>query len=353
MKAIFSLGFLWITFPIVLAISCLCQAAGASEIDQFIDILNQDNVYLKCYAIHNIGYRWPKAIDRLLPFVSNADPRIRKSAYFTIGLNNGSEHLEVFKRGIKDPESEVRRYALMGLAGVDDGKHLENAKELYRDGSPRVREMLAMAVYRYRYKPLLGHMVRLLEDPSPRVARAAAIAIGNIGDRRALKYLQKLITRLEKSGQSKLSRQLNDNTKARLKIQRNFPFGFSYLPELIEKFAQRAEVRVTLFEELAYKIDIGAESREGLDNIKLSVWNLDAEETLNRIVETTGGYWFIDMVRIFIAPGAYKVADTPLKLEVAYAMARLGDKSALKTIKSYSKHEVFGRRAKEMLEKIR
>jgi HEAT repeats/PBS lyase HEAT-like repeat len=349
MKAIFNLLFISISVPIIVAAS----GAGASGIDEFTDILNQDNVYLKCYAIHNIGYRWPRAIDQLVPFASDADERIRKAAYFTIGLNNGSGHLEVFKRGIKDREPEVRRYALMGLARIDDGNHLETAKELYRDSSPRVREMLAMAVYRYRYKPLLGHMVRLLEDASPRVCRAAAIAIGNIGDRRALKYLQELMTRLELSGESKLSMQMDRNTKARLKVRRNFPFGFSYFPELFEKFAKRAEVRVTLFQELAYQIDIGAESRQGLDNIKLSVWNLDAQETLNKIVDTAGGYWYIDMGRIFIAPGAYKAADTPLKLEVAYAMARLGDKTALKTIKSYLKHELFGQRAKGMLEKIR
>ena len=353
MKAIFSLPLLWISVSIIVAASGVFHEAVASGIDEFSGLLDQDNVYLKCYAIHNIGYRWPQAIDQLLPFLSDPDPRIRKSAYFTIGLNNRSGHLALFKRGIEDPEPEVRRYALMGLAGIDDGKQLETAKELYRDRSPRVREMLAMAVYRYRCKPLLGHMVRLLEDISPRVARAAAIAIGNIGDRRALKYLQRLMTRLEKSGPSKLSRQMNDNTRARLKIRRNFPFGFSYLPELLEKFAHRAEVRVTLSEELAYRIDIGAESSEGLDNIKLSIWNLDAEQTLNRIVDTAGGYWYIDMGRIFIAPGAYKAADTPLDIEVAYAMARLGDKSALKTIKSYLKHELFGPRAKAMLEKIR
>jgi len=334
-------------------LTLLQGAVCASDPDQFEALLRQDNIYLKCYAIHNIAYRHPERIKKILPLASDPEPMVRKAVYFSIGLDAGPEHLALFRRGLKDSDPEVRRYALMGLANIEAGKNLDLATGRYRDPDPRVREMLAMAAGRYRHRPLLGHMVRLLDDPSPRVARAAATAIGRIGDRRALKYLQQYQNRLEKGGESKTSRRLEEHAEAVLKIHRNFPFGFSYFPQLIKNYQERVGLDVVIFEELSYAVNIGADSPANLDNIKLSIWNLDGEETLNRIVNTVEGYWYIDMGRVYIAPGSYRSADSPLELEVAYALGRLGDKSAVKVIKSYTKHKRFGPRARKMLKELR
>lgn len=316
-------------------------------------LLHGDNPYLISYAIHKIAFNGSRQMDLVVTSACDTNPQVRKSAYFAIGLSPLSNHLKMFQEGLADSVPQVRRYALMGLANIENGKHLDLAAKNYRDPHPCVREMLAMAAGQYRCKTLTGHMAGLLTDPSPRVRRAAATAIGSIGDRRGLKYLQKLMCKLEKQPEPEKSKRLNQRTQALLKISRNFPFGFSYFQEIIAKFAERTGVEVILFEELVYSLNINAEGPENLNNLKLSIWDLDGETTLNRIVNTVAGYWYIDCGTVYIAPGNYRYVDTPLKLETAYAMARLGDSSRIDVIKSFSGHKIYGRRAKMMLKNLK
>ena len=349
--ALLSIRLVWVA--LVLASVGLAEETAGGAARSYPDLMQQDNAYLKCYAIHNIALKHPEQMNLVPASLSDTNPHVRTAAYFAMGLNPKPEYVKLFQDGLSDRDPGVRRYALVGLANVENAKYIDLAAESYRDPHPWVRETLAAAVGQYRCQPLLGHVVKLLEDPSHSVRRAAAAAIGSIGDQRALKYLQRAMQQLGQQTTPQKNERLNSHTQSVLQAQKNFPLGFCYFPEIIDKFAQRSGVQVLLFEELAYLININAENPENLNNLKVSMWGIQGDKALDQILQTVSGYRYMDFGMVYVAPEAYRYADTPLELELAYALARLGDRSETGIIKSYLRHDVYGPKAKMMWKNIR
>jgi hypothetical protein len=206
---------------------------------------------------------------------------------------------------------------------------LEKVSLALGDADPLVRQLAALAIARTGDRTYATKVIGLLEDESPRVRRAAAFALGTLGDANALDALRQLYRDRQASEPSGRLAAANREVEKTMKKRVNLDCKFVHFGQILEKLSEVSGIEIRVDDELLFKLNTSAADPQNLRTFRLAMWDVPFETALQRVVQTVGGYSCIESGRINISSSSYAAYDTPLRLEVAAAMALLGDRSAL------------------------
>lgn len=123
--------------------------------------------------------------------IKDPDPDVRRYAVEALGWIEDSSVVPTLIAATRDPSERVRRYAAAELGRRKAPESLEALLALAQDPSPDVRWQAVVAVGELRDKRAVDLLVRALDDPAPQVANAAERALQRLGiARRKEKYLE-------------------------------------------------------------------------------------------------------------------------------------------------------------------
>lgn len=123
--------------------------------------------------------------------VKDPDPDVRRYAVEALGWIEDRSVVPALIAATRDPSARVRRYAAAELGRRKAPESLDALLELAKDPDPDVRWQAVMAVGELRDKRAIDLLVRALDDPAPQVANAAERALQRLGiARRKEKYLE-------------------------------------------------------------------------------------------------------------------------------------------------------------------
>ena len=324
-------------------------APSRSELTQ---LLEGKDAHLRAYAVYSVAYHFSEDAAELVRFCSDADPLVRRAAVFCLGLLRQEIAKEHFAGALKDPHYGVRRAAVFAVGNLATADALEKVSQSLDDADPVVRQLAAFAISRSRDKTYAPRLIRLLEDESPRVRRAAAFALGTLGDASALDALRKLYRDRQSSEPSIRLAAANRAAESAMKKKVNLDCKFVHFGQILEQLSEVSGIEIRVDDELLFKLNTSAADPQNLRTFRLAMWDVPFETALQRVVQTVGGYPCIESGIINISSSSYAAYDTPIRLEIAAAMALLGDKSALGEVRKYTSDRRFGKRAKDLLAAI-
>jgi HEAT repeat protein len=132
-----------------------------------------------------IRHRLPRAGDIVVPWLSEADPGLKRAAAEVIRALPTDRSVLALGRTLSDADPQVRGSAAgaMGSSGLAEAvtpllSHLD-------DTSPDVRAQVVAALGRLGDTRAVVPLVGRIQDQAPEVRRAAAKALGELGDARA------------------------------------------------------------------------------------------------------------------------------------------------------------------------
>jgi len=134
-----------------------------------------------------------KAAQAALERAARKDPDqdVRRYAVEALGWIEDSSVVPALIAATRDPSERVRRYAAAELGRRKAPESLDALLALAKDPSADVRWQAVMAVGELRDKRAVDLLVRLLDDPAPQVANAAERALQRLGiAKRKEKYLE-------------------------------------------------------------------------------------------------------------------------------------------------------------------
>jgi len=320
--------------------------------EKLLKLLPSENAHLRAYAVYNVAYRFPGEAARLAPFISDADPLVRRAAIFSLGLLHVEAETERFLEALKDADYGVRRAAVFAIGNIKSRKAIAGVARALKDNDSVVRQLAALAAARAGAKAFAPRLISLLRDESPRVRRAAACALGMLGDRSALAPLKRLYRDRKRSQASKAILTANEKVRETLKKELNLDYKFLYFMETLDKLSQAAGVEIRVDDEVLFRLNTSAAEPENLKSIRLAMWKVPFEKALGKIVQTVGEYYYVESGTINISSTSYRAYDTPVALEVAGAMALLGERSAIADVRDFLKDPRYRRRARQLLQGV-
>ena len=320
--------------------------------NRFLKLLEDRNAHLRAYAVYNVAYRFPQDVPNLARFISDAEPLVRRAAIFSLGLLHFEAATERFLEALQDPHYGVRRAAVFALGNLNSPKGTEGVAQSLKDRDSVVRQLAVLGMARVGVKSSVPRLIPLLRDESPRVRRAAACALGMLGDRSALGPLKRLYRDRERSKPP--SPMLLANEKAREALTKKLNLGdkFLYFTETLDKLSKDAGVAIRVDDEVLFMLNTSAGEPENLNSVRLAMWKVPFEKALAKVVETVGAYYYVESGTINISTTRYRAYDTPVALEVAGAMALLGDRSAIAEVQKFLGDTRTRQRAQQLLHAV-
>ena len=315
-------------------------------------LLEDANVHLRAYAVYNVAYRFPEDAAKLERFISDDEPLVRRAAIFSLGLLQFESEIDRFRGAIRDPDYGVRRAAVFALGNIKSQKATDAVAGALKDNDSIVRQLAILAMARAGVKSSVPKLISMLRDESPRVRRAAACALGMLGDGSALAPLKRLYRDRKRSEPPKPILLANNRVREALEKKLNLDYRFLHFAETLDKLSEAAGVDIRVDDEVLFKLNTSAADPENLDSIRLAMWNVPFGAALGKIVETVGVYYYVESGTINVSSRAYQAYDTPVLLEVAGAMALLGDRAALSEVGNFLRDPRYRGRARELLRAV-
>lgn len=320
--------------------------------EKLLKLLAGKNAHLRAYAVYNVAYRFPGEAASLARFISDADPLVRRAAIFSLGLLHAEAETERFLEALKDPDCGVRRAAVFALGNIKSRKAIAGVARALKDNDPVVRQLAVLATARAGAKAFAPRLISLLRDESPRVRRAAACALGMLGDRSALAPLKRLYRDRKRSQPAKPIVLANEKVREALKKELNLDYKFLYFMDTLDKLSRAAGVDIRVDDEVLFKLNTSAAEPENLKSIRLAMWKVPFEKALGKVVQTVGAYYYVESGTINISSTRYRAYDTPVALEIAGAMALLGERSAIADVRDFLKDPRYRSRARQLLQAV-
>jgi len=125
----------------------------------------------------------------LTRFLNSANERVRSKAALLMGRVNHS--VRWVENQLRQPDSRLRANALESLWGVATAEACAMFREAAKDGAPRVAGNAAAALYKAGQVDSLALLTELMDRPEPAWQATAAWAMGESGDARFVKHLER------------------------------------------------------------------------------------------------------------------------------------------------------------------
>lgn len=324
------------------------SAAASPSREKLQQLLQDPNPLLRSYAVYNIAYRFPDDAASLARFVSDASPHVRRAAIFSLGLFRFDAATKQFLQALRDPDYGVRRAAVFALGNIASGEAMQGVERALTDEDSMVRQLAVLAVARTRNKGSVPKLISRLGDESPRVRRAAACALGMLGDRSALDPLKRLYRNRRSSQPPKRMLAANEKVRQALTKKLNLNYEFLHFVETLDRLSQASGTEIRLDDEVLFQLNTSASDPDNLASIRVVMWKVPFEKALAKIAETVEAYYYIESGTINISSRTYRAYDTPVSLEVAGAMALLGENAALAEVRTFLGDPQFRTRAREI-----
>lgn len=167
-------------------------------------------------------------VAQLVELLKDPNPDIRRTAALSLGKIANSNSIPALITALRDPDAQVRAYsawalgqigsdlthegivALVGALGDDDPAVKESAalalwfvdadhsiiellKQAFAVSQPSTRMTILKALMGISHPSAYEVFVKALDDPDARVRQAAVAGLGELGDRRAIRYCRKLV----------------------------------------------------------------------------------------------------------------------------------------------------------------
>jgi HEAT repeat protein len=307
---------------------------------------------LRAYAAYNLGHRYPEEAAHLLRLTSDRDPLVRRAAVFSLGLVRYEPGAGQFLRGAKDPHYGVRRAAVFALGNVPSAKSVEGLTDALKDGDFMVRQLAVLSLAHVAPKSSLPKLIPMLEDESPRVRRTTACVLGVLRAPSAIPSLRRLYRDRKRAQPPDAILRKNNAVQRALDKKLNLSEEFLHFMETLTRLSQAASVEVRVDDEVLFKLNTAAADPQNLDNIRLVMWKVPFGTALGKVADTAGAYYYVESGMINISSKRQWINDTPVLLEVAGAMALLGDRGALTKVRQFLEEPRFRRRARQLLQTI-
>ena len=131
-----------------------------------------------------------KAISLCAEVIKDSDPDVRqRAAQLLIRERLNTQAREVLLAALRDPDTEIRRSAIMVFAEIPDPRAFELLLTCLKDEDWAVREHTAWALKHLKNPEAVEVLITALKDPEWDVRMAVAEALGEIVDSRAVNPL--------------------------------------------------------------------------------------------------------------------------------------------------------------------
>lgn len=297
------------------------------------------------FALYQLAARGEASAPAVRKLCTHADAYVRRAAVFALGTTGDGVNKTLLARALRDADAGVRRAAVFALAGVAGDDAVPLIEAALKDPHPSVRELAATALGRLGGKQAVQLLIGALDDPSRRVRRAAVMALGGLGDPDALAPLRKL----RNNPEGGLETRTASLVRKKLDEGHNFGYEFLTLPALMQRFTADTGIPSFITDEALVAVALAAQDPDNLDSLKVSMWHVTARTFLDELTQAAGLAWVVEGRWVVVTPAAYLAYDTPLELEIAGALYRLGDASAKATLKRYLRQERWKERAKALM----
>ena len=299
------------------------------------------------FALYQLAARGETTDPVITTLCAHKDPYVRRAAIFALGTAGDAANRALFSKAVRDADPGVRRAAVFALANLGGDEAVPLLEAALKDPHPTVRELAATALGRLGGKRAARLLIAALDDRSRRVRRAAVVALGGLADPSALSSLRKLQDAPERG----INTRLASLVRKKLEEGHNFGYEFMTLPALVARYSADTGVPTFVTDEVLMAVALAAEDPDNLDSLKVSMWHVKAGTFLEELTRAAGLAWIVEGRRVIITPVAYLAYDTPLELEIAGALYRLGDASAKATLKRYAKQPRWKARAEALLKR--
>jgi HEAT repeat protein len=297
------------------------------------------------FALYQLAARGELGDPAIKALCRHRDATVRRAAVFALGTTGNASAKRLLADAVRDADAGVRRAAVFGLGNLDANAAMPSLEAALADSHPVVRELAVTAVGRLGGDAAVRLLIKRLNDPSGRVRRAAVVVLGALRDPRALAPLQQL----ERDPQHGLDTKSAAWVRARLDEGFNFGYEFLTLTELMERFSARTSIPTFITDEALMAVALAAEDPDNLDSLKVSMWHVKARTLLDEVTRAAGLVWLVEGRWIVITVSGYLGYDTPLELELAGALYRLGDASAKRTLQRFANDPKWSDRAAALL----
>jgi HEAT repeat protein len=335
--------------------ACWAAAPGADEktqapaltTPQLRALLMSTDANQVWFALYQLGARGEANDAQVRALCGHKDALVRRAAIFALGMSADAANKPLFDKALRDAEPGVRRAAVYALASLNDQAVVQVLAAALEDPHPLVRELTATALGRLGGERAVELLIGALDDTSARVRRAAVVALGALGDARAVDPLHAL----EKDPYAGTHRQAALDVGRRLDAGLNFDHGFLTLPDLAALFTTKTGVPTFVTDEALMAVALGVEDPDNLDGLKVAMWHVKARTFLDELTQAAGLIWIIEGRWVVITVPSYRDYDTPLELEIAGALFRLGEASAKAALQRYARDPQWEARATALLKK--
>ena len=333
----------------LIAAAASCRAAETTGEDlstaRLVELLRDQDAARVAFALYQLGARSAAPRDAVERLCGHKDPYVRRAAFTTLVSLGEAPGEELIKRGLRDRNPGVRRAALGPAMALEQDAATALFIRALDDAHSAVRELAALGLARLGGQDAVRALIKSLGDPSRRVRRAAVIALGLLGDRDALEPLRALQADPDKGIETKLAAVVDKI----LDQGANFDYEFLTLPALVERFGADTGVPTFVTDEALMQVALAAQDPDNLDGLKVTMWHVKARTLLDDLTKAAGLIWIVEGRTIIITIARYADYDTPLELEIAGALYRLGDASAAATLRRYAKDPAWKARASALL----
>ncbi len=135
----------------------------------------------------------PVSVGILVDHFDDKDPQIRKITIESISKRYASQYCDKISELIDDEDNDVKIAAIKGLSGITPFKAaLPLLSALKKSSNLKIRYHIIEALGNIKATSAVSDLIALLDDKSSITVLSAIEALGEIGDKRAVKPLQKL-----------------------------------------------------------------------------------------------------------------------------------------------------------------
>ncbi|MBN1918380.1 MAG: HEAT repeat domain-containing protein [Verrucomicrobia bacterium] len=312
---------------------------------RLVELLRDKDPGRVSFALYQLAARSAAPGGSVVRLCGHTDPYVRRAAFTALVSLDEAPNENLIKRGLRDRDPGVRRAALGPAMALGPDEAVALFIAALNDAHPAVRELAAFGLARLGGTDAVNAIIKVLGDPSRRVRRAAVIALGALGDRDALEPLRTLQSAPEKGVDTKL-----EAVVGRILDQgHNFDYEFLTLPTLVTRFSADTGLPTFVTDEALRQTALAAQDPDNLDGLKVSMWHVKVRTLLDDMTKAAGLTWIVEGRWIIITVRAYAIHDTPIELEIAGALRRLGDASAEAALRRYANDSAWKARAEALL----
>ena len=131
----------------------------------------------------------PGLSERLLPWLTDSEPRLRLLAAESLTLHAPARAVGPLIRALADTEASVRRVAASALGETGASEAVVGLLGRLDDPVPEVREAVVRALTALADPRAVVPLISKIEDQHPAIRRAVALALGALADPRAVSAL--------------------------------------------------------------------------------------------------------------------------------------------------------------------